>query len=397
MFNVKTWNYKQINQIHIELSNNCNAMCPMCPRQTAGRIKEYSLHSISLDEFQKWLPPDFIRKIRVWIFCGTRGDPMMCLELLEILKYILSINPAAKFHMNTNGSTRNSAFWTELGKIMSVRFKRGVVFSLDGLEDTNHLYRRNVNWKRVMENAKTFIAAGGQAHWEFLIFKHNEHQLAEAEAQAKEMGFVHFVPKKALGFAQSGTTPAYDKDGKVIYLVEAPTLTENQNYIGVNTVPEFDNLNAEECVRNDTVWEQTTLASALNISNRFVTSEEVSNLKNAVIQCRSIDGDRQEHEFYIGADGIVSPCCYVGTNGFSQSTSMVDQQLQIRMRQYGLDKFNLAVTPLVEIVQHLNTLYAKSWESDVEFAGRIMFCAKTCTKNSAINTIYTHTKNSRDK
>jgi hypothetical protein len=44
------------------------------------------------------------------------------------------------------------------------------------LEDTNHLYRENVEWKKIMENARAFISAGGTAHWDMLIFDHNKHQ-----------------------------------------------------------------------------------------------------------------------------------------------------------------------------------------------------------------------------
>jgi hypothetical protein len=55
-------------------------------------------------------------------------------------------------------------------------------------------------WDTVIRNAKTFIAAGGRAHWDMLIFKHNEHQVEEAKKLAKDMGFVVFRAKVSRRF-----------------------------------------------------------------------------------------------------------------------------------------------------------------------------------------------------
>ena len=52
-----------------------------------------------------------------------------------------------------------------------------VIFSLDGLEDTNHIYRVGVQFKKVMENTQAFINAGASAHWDMLVFKHNKHHV----------------------------------------------------------------------------------------------------------------------------------------------------------------------------------------------------------------------------
>ena len=44
-------------------------------------------------------------------------------------------------------------------------------FSVDGLEETNHLYRQGVKWEHVERNMKAFINAGGRARWDYLIFQ----------------------------------------------------------------------------------------------------------------------------------------------------------------------------------------------------------------------------------
>ena len=73
--------------------------------------------------------------------------------------------------MNTNAGARDEAWWTELAQIYG---RMGaVIFSVDGLRDTNHIYRQNVVWDNVERNMRAFINAGGRARWDFLIFEHN--------------------------------------------------------------------------------------------------------------------------------------------------------------------------------------------------------------------------------
>jgi hypothetical protein len=46
-----------------------------------------------------------------------------------------------------------------------------------------------------MNNAAAFIKAGGSAHWDMLVYEHNEHQVNIAEQVARDMGFTWFRAK----------------------------------------------------------------------------------------------------------------------------------------------------------------------------------------------------------
>ena len=96
--------------------------------------------------------------------------------------------------MNTNASGRNEEFWTELGKLFSISDST-LTFSVDGLEDTNHIYRRGTHWPKIMNAMKWYIKAGGVARWEFLVFKHNQHQIEQARQLANELGSGTFMQK----------------------------------------------------------------------------------------------------------------------------------------------------------------------------------------------------------
>jgi sulfatase maturation enzyme AslB (radical SAM superfamily) len=126
--------------------------------------------------------------------CGNYGDPAAAPECIEIFKYFRQVNNSIRLCMHTNGGLRNTSWWRELGSVLS-EFGDECYIGIDGLKDTNHIYRVNTDFDKIMKNASAFIAAGGKAHWEFLVFEYNEHQVEEARRIASDMGFVGFRTK----------------------------------------------------------------------------------------------------------------------------------------------------------------------------------------------------------
>ena len=175
------YRYDLIKNIHLEVSSLCNAECSICNRRVNGGPKNPTMieRFISLKEYKEWFDADLIKQLESITLCGNYGDPMTNPELIPIMRYTKELNPDITFHMNTNASGRDKQFWTDLADVIG---KSGnVVFSVDGLEDTNHIYRKGTNWKKIM-NAMEWFTAENKSHavWEFLVFKHNQHQIQEA-------------------------------------------------------------------------------------------------------------------------------------------------------------------------------------------------------------------------
>ena len=83
---------------------------------------------------------------------------------------------------------RTIKFWEDLG-----RRKISVFFGLDGTDQKSlEKYRIGSNFKKVQENYRAFIGAGGNATWQFIVFDHNEHLIKEAENMSKVEGFKRF-------------------------------------------------------------------------------------------------------------------------------------------------------------------------------------------------------------
>jgi len=186
---------RDVREIHVEPTTVCQASCPMCPRTILGYHEGRSdNHELSLDRFKSLIDP-FLPRLDKIMFCGTLGEPAAAMELLEMIEHSLSVNPDITIGINTNGGLRTTAWWRRLADLTASVIRSYVVFSIDGMEDTNHIYRKNVSWTKLMENAAAYIKAGGNAQWDSLIFKHNQHQIDGMRSLAKDMGFRIFRTK----------------------------------------------------------------------------------------------------------------------------------------------------------------------------------------------------------
>lgn len=194
---------REVKVLHIEPTDACNAACPQCLRETDKTFNKDDLHHLTVDQIKQLISEDTISNLNKVYMCGDYGDPAAGRHTLDIFRYFRSINPSVVLGMNTNGGLRSVEWWRELAEIMhqpTAHPQEYVVWSIDGLEDTNHIYRVNVNWNKVIENAKAFIAAGGLAHWEMLVFEHNQHQVDMVQNLARDMGFKWFRAKVSKRF-----------------------------------------------------------------------------------------------------------------------------------------------------------------------------------------------------
>ena len=221
------YNYKDIKVIHLEITQNCQASCPMCDRnQNGGALNPHiNLDELTIDDVKNIFTPDFISQLSTMYMCGNLGDPIVARDTLEVFEYFRSNNSKMWLSMNTNAGARDENWWQELAKIYG---RMGaVIFSVDGLQDTNHIYRQGVVWENVERSMRSFTSAGGRGRWDFLIFDHNQHQVEEAERLSKEWGFEKFIKKKTGRFVTANIEAkenhqAVDKKGNITTDLKKP-------------------------------------------------------------------------------------------------------------------------------------------------------------------------------
>lgn len=207
--------FDSITTLHLESTDVCQAACPLCHRETDQNFHKDQQHHLTQSDILKVFNESKITKLEKMFMCGNYGDPAAGKNTLDIYKEFRKLNKDIVLGMNTNGGIQNPNWWQELGSVLS-QPRDYVVFSIDGLDDTNSVYRKNVVWHKVMSNAKAFISAGGSAHWDMLVYKHNQHQVVACEQLAREMGFKWFRAKVSKrGFTNNLEAPVGWADPRV--------------------------------------------------------------------------------------------------------------------------------------------------------------------------------------
>lgn len=176
-----------IKWLHVEPTTRCNAWCHFCQRNKSGYgLTDFELADLNPERLQEVI--DKMPNLETVQFCGTLGDPCASKLINAQLKVIRDSKLNLQLH--TNGSLRTKDWWINLAKDFSD--KLSVYFAIDGLKDTHKIYRQATDWNKIIENAKSFINAGGNAIWQFIPFAHNEHQIRDCMKMATALGFSKF-------------------------------------------------------------------------------------------------------------------------------------------------------------------------------------------------------------
>jgi sulfatase maturation enzyme AslB (radical SAM superfamily) len=166
----------------------------LCARETDADFVKGQQHHLRVEHVQQRYSVQQIKKLEKMFMCGNYGDPAAGKYTLDIYNYFRSVNPEIVLGMNSNGALQNTFWWHGLGSILN-QSQDYCVFSIDGLADTNSTYRRHANWDKLISNIQAFVAAGGSAHWDMLVYKHNQHQVNDCQQLARDLGFKWFRAK----------------------------------------------------------------------------------------------------------------------------------------------------------------------------------------------------------
>ena len=172
----------EIKMVHVEASSRCNSRCPMCSRFTADGFVQPSLREIDLTAavFYKLFTKEFTSKLEHVYFSGVYGDPCLNKSLPEFVNYLID-NGCKSVSIDTNGGYRNKEWWLKFA-----RPNVQINFAVDGTDnETLDRYRIGVQFDKVYDNLKSFVENGGNAQWNFIVFKHNEHQIETARLLTK--------------------------------------------------------------------------------------------------------------------------------------------------------------------------------------------------------------------
>lgn len=346
------YNYHDIKTVHLEITSKCNASCPMCLRNVSGgKVNpQLPITELSLADIKKIFPVSFIEQLGRIYMCGNYGDPMVAKDTLSVFTFFKNTNSNLRLEMFSNGSGKTTDWWKDLAKVVDT-----VHFSIDGLEDTNHIYRQNTNFKKIMENASAYILAGGKAIWDFIVFEHNEHQVEEAMALASKLGFYKFVVKKTGRFYsnQKSTVKTeqavLDNKGNISYYLKSPKNKKYQNL----------SLQKEEALSK----EHGSIHAYLNQTS---------------IKCRV----QQEQSLYISAEAFVFPCCWTANQlypwYFKERSSQIWKIINtLPKKEQSISAKQTSIQKIIE-GEFFQKLIPKTWQGTDINTNKLRVCAKTC-------------------
>jgi len=225
-------------------------------------------------------------------------------------------------------------------------------FGIDGLEDTNAIYRRKTQWKTIMKNASAFIKNGGRAHWDFIVFEHNQHQVEQARELSQQMGFQTFNIKKTYRFFNKShelvpSLDVLDDNMQKIYEIRPPSQPRYQN----NSMK----------------------------SIKFIDKKDY--VKQAQISCRHL----KKNHVYIGADGYVFPCGWLHDRMYGIESLHTQDRSRLANMMQDIGGAHLANCFHSSLESIIDGAWFKSIQDQWSAAHRLERCAWICGDHNLIN------------
>tara|TARA_B110000261_G_scaffold162364_1_gene205798 strand:+ start:1131 stop:2075 length:945 start_codon:yes stop_codon:yes gene_type:complete len=307
-----SWSSETLEWIDIELTSFCNIKCKGCFRvisKEADKILNKSY--IDIDVIRKRFQKEMFPSIKIINFCGSVDEPCSHPQFFEIIKHFADWD--CHINIATNGSLRTVKWWTELASVLPRSHK--VVWGIDGSDELSEEYREGSSFKKVQQNYRAFIAAGGRANWQFISFEHNEHQLETARQIAKDEGFIEFktiishrkdsggVKHKKVKAQESPCISCKYSNQKRIFVnhmgnvIPCCHLNSKMLEFAVNPKPKdrFEEILVEEDYMNDINLANVSLDEAMNgkvwteIQNSWTSDDRIS---KCVSTCKENNRDK---------------------------------------------------------------------------------------------------------
>ncbi len=180
--------------IFIEPTNICNLKCPLCPTGSGNKKREKGI--LALSNFKKII--DEIGEYLYDLVLTNYGEPFLNPQILEMVCY-------AKERRISTRLVTNALLITDVSAAGIVNTGLdSIVISLDGIDqEVYSSYRIGGQLSKVIEAVKLIVEEKNKQkkslpsiYLQFIITKHNEHQIEAVRDLAKELKVDHLIFKR---------------------------------------------------------------------------------------------------------------------------------------------------------------------------------------------------------
>ncbi len=187
---VKTYPIRLI----IDPANMCNLRCPLCPTGQLKPTRNKTLMDLTHYKHLVDEVADYLFEIDLYNW----GEPFLNPALFEMIEY------AQKKNIRTTLSSNFNILNETMAKKLVESGLEQLTLSLDGTsQESYEKYRRRGNFDRVIRNVRMLVQAKKELkskhpkiHWQFLVMRHNEHEIEKAKKMAQELEIneIYFRP-----------------------------------------------------------------------------------------------------------------------------------------------------------------------------------------------------------
>ncbi len=178
------WGYPPI--VNVEPTNICNLRCPLCVTGSMSMERPYG--RMSFDHFKKFV--DQVADKIIYITLYHQGEPYLNKSFNDMVAYAKSKG------VYVTTSTNAHFFTPELSQKIVESKLDSMIISLDGVtQDTYATYRVLGQLDTVLDGIRNLVEAKKKARskvpylfLQFLVMKHNEHEIPLVKELAKELG-----------------------------------------------------------------------------------------------------------------------------------------------------------------------------------------------------------------
>jgi len=200
---------------------------------------------------------------------------------------------------------------------------------------------------------RAFIAQGGRARWDFIVFGHNEHQVDEAKQLAESWGVERFQLKKSGRFFTASNRgkdkhQAQNRKGVETQLIEKPKQLDNQNL---------------------------ALLKQKEIEKTYGSMKDYYD--SCSIKCKAVE----KKEIFVTAEGLLMPCCWTAGRMYKwwHKDPRVEQIWDFIDGAGGKAAIDIKENDIQKVMEGpLLSNITNSWSIDGVTQGKLGVCAMKC-------------------
>lgn len=323
------------NVAEVELTTKCTVKCECCPRNHEKNAhRDWNVGHIDTQDLLKLVDSRYTEII----LGGAYGDPIYHPDVVEIITELKRRD--IMLSMDTNGSYMSAEHWLALAQAFNI--DDAITFSIDGSPDNFTTYRVNADWTSIRKGIE-ILAENSEVmlRWKYIVFRYNSdfETIKAAYEAARELGMHHFQLVHTKRCPEGQFVPVEEFSQALDRLEEyVENLPRPRPRLTINISPRSRKVADSDKPVAPVPKPLGTRKRSLRRVQKFTVDRNLMDTELVHPQCMNVEN----HQSFVGADGVYYPCCYVYSD-------LVSMQTQFGLTDEELDSMRIAGRTVDEI------------------------------------------------